>query len=55
MTWFGCGPFARMVVAGVIYELRLVITRALAIADREDNNRGAKEALAAEARVKMGL
>ena len=26
MTWFGCGPFARMVVAGVIYELRLVIT-----------------------------
>ena len=27
MTWFGCGPFARMVVAGVIYELRLVITR----------------------------
>ena len=21
MTWFGCGPFARMVVAGVIYEL----------------------------------
>ena len=26
MTWFGCGPFARMVVAGVIYELRLVMT-----------------------------
>ncbi len=39
MTWFGCGPFARMVVAGVIYELRLVITRALAIADREDNKK----------------
>ena len=39
MTWFDCGPFARMVVAGVIYELRLVITRALAVADREDNKK----------------
>ena len=34
MTWFGCGPFARMVDLGA---------------------RGAKEMLASEARMKMGL
>lgn len=36
MTWFGCGPFARMVVAFVIYEIRSVVVRALAIADSKD-------------------
>mmetsp|Transcript_2990 Transcript_2990/g.8894 ORF Transcript_2990/g.8894 Transcript_2990/m.8894 type:complete len:321 (-) Transcript_2990:15-977(-) len=36
MTWFGCGPFARMVVTFVIYEIRRVVVRALAIADSKD-------------------
>ena len=65
MTWFGCGPFARIRPAPawavyamlvVWYGAALVLNGTFRSALVQDlGARGAKEAIAAEARMKMGL